>query len=191
METNKYKVLLLEDNPGEARLVSEYLREASVGEFEVTHVDRLSKAEEELAKTKFDVVLTDLSVPDAKGLELVSRLLAKTGTLPVIVLTGTYDDESIAHQALKMGIQDYLTKGRTNACELNRAIRYALERSRAEEALIRKGQELETAKKELEKKVAELEILNRAMMGREGRILELKKEIEAFKGQGDIHGHKM
>ena len=179
----KHQLLLIEDNLGEAQLITEYLHKAPLGEYEVTHVDRFSKVEGELAKTKFDVVLTDLALPDAKGLELVSGLKAKTGTLPVIILTGTYEDETLAHQTLKMGVQDYLTKDRLDIRELDRVIRYAIERSRTEEALLRKGQELEKANQELEKKVAELEILNRSMMGREERILELKKEIEAFKAQ--------
>jgi DNA-binding NtrC family response regulator len=172
MET-KCKVLLLEDNPGDARLVQEYLAESTGVRFEVAHADRVSKGEERLGKESFDVVLLDMHMPDGSGPELVLRILSQAPRIPVIVLTGTYEDDALAHQALQKGAQDYLIKGKVDGPGLTRAIRYAVERKRSQEAM-------ETAKKELEGKVHELELLNRVMMDREERILELKEQVCVF-----------
>ena len=173
----KCRVLLIEDNPGDARLVRKDLAEsATEGDFELTHAERVATGVEYLSKGDFDLVLLDMALPDGKGPELVSRVLAQAPTIPVIVLTGTYEDEAIATQALQKGAQDYLIKGKIDGPGLIRAIRYAIERKRSQQAV-------ETARKELEEKVHQLELLNRVMMDREQRILELKKEVEALRAE--------
>ena len=180
----KCRVLLVEDNSGDARLAREYLGQAGTMQFEVTHAARFTTAKEYLSKSEQDVILLDMQLPDGRGPDLVVQIIERFPTVPVIVLTGTYEDEAIATQALQKGAQDYLIKGKIDGPGLARAIRYAIERKRSQQAM-------ETVRKELEEKVRQLELLNRAMMGREERILELKKEIEALKAQGAIHGHKM
>ena len=125
------RILLVEDNPGDARLIRETLREAESLPFLLTHADRLAAAEERLGAEAFDVVLLDLSLPDAHGLETVRRTLAAGAEVPIIVLTGL-DDEATAVAAVQAGAQDYLAKGRLDGTLLARAIRYAMERKRLE-----------------------------------------------------------
>ena len=175
----KYKILLLEDNPADARLVREFLKEEKDIVFEVTHVDFLSKAEECLAKEHFDIILLDLAVPDGKGPELIARVLARAPQVPIVVLTGTYEDEVLARELLRKGAQDYLFKGKIDGVGLTRAIHYAIERKRFADALT-------ATKKELEEKVNQLETLNKIMMGREERILELKGELEKVRGKQQV-----
>ena len=125
------RILLVEDNPGDARLIRETLREAESFPFELVHADRLGAAEERLAGEAWDVVLLDLSLPDAHGLETVRRTLQAGPEVPIIVLTGL-DDETLAVAAVQAGAQDYLVKGRIDGTLLARAIRYAMERKRVE-----------------------------------------------------------
>src|SRR5271156_296613 len=102
-------VLLVEDNPGDARLLREMLREGAAAA-EVKHVGCIRDAEKNLSEFIFDLVLLDLGLPDVQGLEALRRARALTPNTPVVVLTGL-DDESISTQALQEGAQDYLIKG--------------------------------------------------------------------------------
>lgn len=175
MKEKKLKILLLEDNPGDAQLIQRPLTQNEDGLFEVEWVLQLSKALERLAEGGIDVVLTDLHVSDATGINLVKQLYEKHHEVPVIVLTGTYKDEAVALECIQAGAQDYLikddllVKGAQLPIFIRRVLCYAIERQRS-------AQSLAQAKKELEEKVAELELLNRSMLGREERILELKEE---------------
>jgi signal transduction histidine kinase len=124
------RILLVEDNPGDVRLLREALREAGSDQFHLTHVTRLSDAMARLEDASFDVILTDLSLPDCQGLEACTRLHERVPKIPIVVLTGT-DDEANAVEALHKGAQDYLVKGRMTAgYVLARALRYAIERHR-------------------------------------------------------------
>ncbi|HWK90332.1 MAG TPA: response regulator, partial [Longimicrobium sp.] len=123
------RVLLVEDNPGDARLIRVYLAEAGPPGFEVAHADRLAPALERLADAGAEVVLLDLSLPDAHGVDTVRRTLAATPEVPIVVLTGL-DDEAVALDALQHGAEDYLVKGRVDGPLLSRSIRYAIERKR-------------------------------------------------------------
>ncbi len=127
-------VLLVEDSPGDARLLREMFNEEGAREIEVIHVERLSEAEEYLAANAVDIILLDLGLPDAQGLEAVRRAHAAAPRVPLVVLTGR-DDESLAVQALQEGAEDYLVKGRVEAPGLLRALSYAIERKILEEAL--------------------------------------------------------
>jgi len=119
------KLLLVEDNPGDARLVREMLSEAEGQAFEVHWVDNLLAALESLARDSFDVVLTDLSLPDSQGLEAFNAIQSHAPGMPVVVLTGL-DDERAALGAVQGGAQDYFVKGRLNSESLARALRYAV-----------------------------------------------------------------
>ena len=128
------RLLLVEDNPGDARLLREMFNEQGSHNTELTHVECMSEAEKHLAEHAVDIILLDLGLPDAQGLEAVRRAHAAAPRVPLVVLTGL-DDESLAAQALQEGAQDYLIKGQIETRGLLRALRYAIERKTMEEAL--------------------------------------------------------
>jgi diguanylate cyclase (GGDEF)-like protein len=135
MQHETVRVLLIEDNPGDARLVEILLSEAGLSpSFEVTHTERLGEALERLDRSVFDVILLDLSLPDSSGLETVDQMRMASPRTPVVVLSGQ-DDEETALQALQCGAEDYLVKGRGDGELIARSIRYAIERKKAEEKL--------------------------------------------------------
>ena len=128
-------ILLVEDNSGDVMLLKEALRDFNHRPpFELIHVDRLATAIERMKQERFDAVLLDLSLPDAKGVETVVRMQREGGTLPIIVLTGL-DDDAAAMEAVRAGAQDYLVKGQIDGRLLVRALRYAIERKRLQEAM--------------------------------------------------------
>ena len=104
------KILLVEDNLGDARLLREMFSEKGAHNTELTHVECMSEAEKHLANRVVDIILLDLGLPDARGLEAVRRAHAAAPGVPLVVLTGL-DDEVLAGQALHEGAQDYLIKG--------------------------------------------------------------------------------
>lgn len=122
------EVLLLEDNPADADLLQELLRDAGDLAWKITHVEYLSAAIEQLKQQNFDVVLSDLSLPDAQGLDTVVKIHTLIPDLPIIVLTGL-NNEEIGLEALRKGAQDYLAKGYMQPELLVRTVRYAIERS--------------------------------------------------------------
>lgn len=134
--TSPIRVLLLEDDPADARLVGQMLRRVKTTPFDVTVVGRLSEAVERLTGDPdgFHVVLADLGVPDSAGMATLDGLTRVAPRLPVVVLTGN-DDDAVALDALKRGAQDYLVKGMGDAFILSRVVRYAIERKLGEEAL--------------------------------------------------------
>jgi signal transduction histidine kinase len=141
------RILLVEDNPGDARLLRETLRDAESLRFELAHAGRLSEALERVRAGAVDVVLLDLSLPDAHGMETVQRMLEAAPAVPIIVLTGL-TDETVAVHAVQAGAQDYLVKGTVEGATLGRAIRYAVERKRLEmerAALLRNEREARAA----------------------------------------------
>jgi PAS domain S-box-containing protein len=129
-------VLLIEDNPHSAFFIEEMLATAPkvTAQFKVVSAARLSDGLALLSQRGFDVVLLDLSLPDSQGLETFDRVHTRLPEVPIIVLSG-FEDEALAIQTLAKGAQDYLVKGQVNGSLLARAIRYAIERVRAEEAL--------------------------------------------------------
>ena len=137
MNLEGIRVLLVEDNPGDVRLFLELLRETGAGHVKVDHVDRLATALARLSNQTFDVVLLDLSLPDAHGLDTLVRAHAHAPSVPIVVLTGL-DDQALAVKAVRAGAQDYLVKGRVDGDLLVRSMRYATERARALEALERR-----------------------------------------------------
>lgn len=129
-------ILLVEDNPGDARLVREILAGAEAPRFKVRHVARLTQAVQRLRKARFDAIIVDLSLPDARGLEAIERLTEFAPLAPIIVLSAN-DDEALAVEAVQAGAQDWLIKGRGNGELLIRSLRYAMERKRLEVELAR------------------------------------------------------
>ena len=134
MAARGIKVLLVEDDPTDGFLLQEALAAAQCVLFQVTQVTRLSSALQHLAAEHWDVMLLDLSLPDSLGLETFATLHTQAPGVPIVVLTGL-DDETVAVDAVQEGAQDYLVKGQVDGNGLVRAMRYAIERQRAEEAL--------------------------------------------------------
>jgi PAS domain S-box-containing protein len=134
MSATDIAVLLIEDSPTDALLVQEAFAAVPAGAFALTHVERLGAGLKSLSAARFDVVLLDLGLPDSHGLETLTKVCAQVQEIPVIALT-SLTDEALAIQALQVGAQDYLLKGQIDGPLLGRALRYAIERKRAEQAL--------------------------------------------------------
>ncbi|MBW8878320.1 MAG: EAL domain-containing protein [Acidobacteria bacterium] len=135
-------ILLVEDNPGDARLIRRLLEGTALRPFQLTAVDRVSNAVDHLRRHgRVDVILLDVSLPDTRpgSLDSLSRVSREAPDVPIILLTGI-DDEDLAVRAVREGAQDYLVKKGIDSGLLGRSIRYALERKRAEVAL-RESQE--------------------------------------------------
>ncbi|SMO35918.1 PAS domain S-box protein [Gracilimonas mengyeensis] len=123
------KVLVVEDNPGDFVLIEEYLSE-NFKDPETTHVTTFSQAEKELSSNhNFNVILLDLTLPDAKGEELVKKMTSISESIPIIVLTG-YENQEFGLRTLSMGIADYLLKDEITPFILGKVIAYSIERNR-------------------------------------------------------------
>jgi len=125
------KILLVEDNPGDLRLVQEAFRQIADLHSEIIHCETLTQALESLEGSKPDVALIDLGLPDAQGLEAVRRIYSVAPSVPIVVLT-VLNDESLGMQALKEGAQDYLIKTHIDWRTIWRALCYAIERQRVQ-----------------------------------------------------------
>lgn len=132
--TSSIKILLIEDNLAEARLLQEFLKEAKFKQFSLVHVKRLREAVNQLHEDCFDVVLLDLTLPDSQGLASLAHLSRHAPSLPIVVLTNTNDDE-LALDAVRQGAQDYLVKRQVNVDVLVRSLCYAIERKQVLEGL--------------------------------------------------------
>jgi PAS domain S-box-containing protein len=135
METKVYDILVIEDNPGDFALVEEFLSEQA-DVFILSQAKSFKAAKEILqtGKSKFDVILLDLSLPDKTGLPLISEVVAINSSIPVIVLTG-YADISFSIKSLSVGISDYILKDELTATMLYKSIVYSVERKKATLAL--------------------------------------------------------
>ena len=134
MEGEKIRILLIEDNPGDARLLRELLAAKDGASFDLEHEDRLSTALARLAQGDIDVILLDLSLPDSHGLDGLNKICAQTLEVPIVVLSGL-SDEAVAIKAVQEGAQDYLVKGSVDSDSLVRSLHYAIERQRLRVAL--------------------------------------------------------
>ena len=157
------RILLVEDNPGDARLVEILLSEVETPRFGITHVERLDEAIEHLREGEFEVVLLDLSLPDSSGLETVSWMRAAAPRTPMVVLSGQ-DDEETALRALKGGAEDYLVKGRGGGDTIARVIRYSIERQNAQEALSRSEELYRTVVEQAAENIFIVDIMTRRIL---------------------------
>jgi len=127
-------ILVIEDNPGDFVLIQEYLHEEAERP-EITHVSTFADAQEILKGSDvFDVILLDLTLPDASGESLVNDLVELSGEVPVIVLTG-YENKEFGLKTLSLGIADYLLKDELNPFLLSKSISYNIERNRINRSL--------------------------------------------------------
>lgn len=131
MEEKLIRILIVEDNPGDARLIQESLKDAKAAEFDTVHVERLADAIGKLQDEHFDAALLDLRLPDSQGIDTFDRVHEKAPQIPVVVLTGLVD-ETVAVSAVAHGAQDYLVKGQVDGDDLARSIRYAIARQSAQ-----------------------------------------------------------
>ena len=126
------KVLLIEDNPGDARLIQEMASEADGAAFDLEHVDRLSTGLKHLvAAGDIDLVLLDPGLPDSSGFDMLKSIQAQVPDVAIVVMTGL-EDETIENKALQAGAQDYLSMNQLDSNSLMRSMRYAIERKKAE-----------------------------------------------------------
>jgi signal transduction histidine kinase len=157
---NSTRVLLIEDNPGDARLIRELLAEAKGSSFRVEVVNYLSTGIDRLVRAEADIVLLDLGLPDSQGFDTFIKVHNLVPQVPIVILSGLTDEE-LAAKAVSEGAQDYLVKGHVDSNLLGRSLRYAIERKRAEvelqkyrdhleELVVQRTTELTAVNKELE-----------------------------------------
>jgi DNA-binding response OmpR family regulator len=144
MTAKRIQVLLVEDDPEDARLFQAMLAQDAANEFQLARVGRLAEAEGSLTRQSYDLILSDLGLPDSQGLPTFLSLRAQAPKLPIVVLSGL-EDEEFAVKAVQEGAQDYLVKSQVNGPLLARSMRYAIERKRIESERDRLIQELQDA----------------------------------------------
>ena len=152
MSKSLVKILLIEDDVAEARLLHEILKNFHLTLFSLTHVKRLQAALKRLQEENFDVILLDLTLPDSQGLASLELLVDHTPHLPIVVLTNNNDDR-LAIEAVRQGAQDYLVKRQINIDVLVRSLQYAIERQRVSDLLRETNENLMV---QIEQKTAEL-----------------------------------
>lgn len=154
MNNRLTQILLIEDNQGDAELLQDLLEQVRANEFAIAHVTRLRDVLNYLQPGQFDVILLDLSLPDSHGLETLMQVQTQAPTVPIVVLTGT-NDEDLAIKAVRNGAQDYLVKGQVDGHLLKRAIHYAIERKQTLEALRQSEERFQTLAANLDRQVQE------------------------------------
>jgi diguanylate cyclase (GGDEF)-like protein/PAS domain S-box-containing protein len=127
------KILVVEDNGGDVCLLKDMIGAPGPDRYELVCYETMKAAVTYLLQERVDVILVDLGLPDAQGLDIVRWARSAAPNTPIVVLTEE-DDESLALQALKQGAQDYLVKGQIDATGLRRVLRYAVERKSIEDA---------------------------------------------------------
>jgi len=138
MRDGNIRILLVEDNPGDAVIINEMLKEIYPKKFELVHFKRLEDSVQHVNE-EFDIVLLDLNLPDSRGIETFNIMNKNAPKMPIIILTGLLDEE-LAINIVAEGAQDYLVKGNIDKQLLSRSIKYSIERKRIEMDL-RKSEE--------------------------------------------------
>jgi DNA-binding NtrC family response regulator len=139
----RIKVLIIEDDEGHAELICRFLSKSENIFFDIERAGLMSSGMAVLGKKHFDVILSDLGLPDSGGVETFVKLHGRHPDIPVIVLTAL-NDESTALRAVQSGAQDYLVKGEIDTGQLIRAIRYAIERQKLITELEKRLKEIKT-----------------------------------------------
>jgi len=171
-----FRILLVEDNPGDAYLIAETLAETAIAAFRLEHAEGLGACLRRLEGERFDTILLDLGLPDSQGLATLAAVAAAAGGTPILVLTGL-DDELLALKAVKAGACDYLVKGQVFGTMLGRAVRHAIEREGSARAL----RESEERFRQLAARIPQAFWLTDATLA---EVLYLSPAFEAITGQG-------
>jgi PAS domain S-box-containing protein len=176
------QILLIEDNPGDIRLIQELLQQTGA-HFQIVVSRSLADGLERLKTTQFEIVLLDLTLPDSQGIESVTRICEALPSIPIVVLTG-YVDETTAIQALRQGAQDYLLKSDVTGNLLVRSIRYAIERKKGNEELKQYRDHLEELVKERTHRLKKTNDRLREEIGQrkttEGKLQETLERLKRF-----------
>ena len=130
----KVEILLFEDNPGDACLIEEMLDGLADFPYGLKNVETLNEGLSLLKERTFDVILSDLGLPDSDGIDTFFDIYARNSRIPIIIFTGS-NDEKIGINAVKKGAQDYLVKGQVDGRLLKRSIQYSIERKKKDEVL--------------------------------------------------------
>lgn len=130
MNDNQIRILLVEDNPGDAVILEQMLKDIYNNKYEIIHFLRLQEALEHVNED-FDILLLDLNLPDSSGMQTFKTMNKHAPELPIIILTGLLDEE-LAINIVSEGAQDYLVKGQIDKQLLSRSIKYSIERKRIE-----------------------------------------------------------
>ena len=149
MEARTIKILLIEDNSGDARLIQELLRESQNTNFQIQVYETFKDGMQGLLDGDFDIVLLDLTLPDSPAEKTIESIANQTFAIPFIVLTG-YEDNTLAVRAVRMGAQDYLSKDGLEKALLVRVIEYSIERHRLRNQLEVQYRELERSQLRLQ-----------------------------------------
>lgn len=156
MRDTALRILVIDDNPGDAELLREALADVPEARTELAWEATLASGLERLQRERFDVVVLDLTLPDSRGLGTLSRVRRGARHVPVVVLTGL-DDRETGLRAVQEGAQDYLVKGRVDGELLWRSLAYAVQRQRADDAVRILNAELE---RRVEARTRELRLAN-------------------------------
>lgn len=189
METKKYKLLLIEDNPGCATIVQKRLSMSTRPSFEIQHASTLHSAFDCLARGEIDIVLLDLNLPDSRGIATFLTVHAQAPAVPIVVLTGL-DDETLGLEAVRKGAQEYLVKGKHEVKSLSQVLCYAIERHRQQEELRSKSfiDELTGLYNRRGFFVLVEQQLKLAIRNKKGCVL-LFFDLDHLKQINDTHGH--
>ncbi len=161
------KILLFEDNPGDAGLIEDMVNDSINYSYELIIAESLEEGINLFKSDFFDIILLDLGLPDSDGINTFLNVQRESSETPIIILTGL-NDESIGINAVQNGAQDYLTKGMVNPELLERSIKYSIERTKVQLELQKYRDSLE---EQVEKRTIELDKANK----------RLKNEIEDHK----------
>jgi putative nucleotidyltransferase with HDIG domain len=185
-------ILMLEDNPADARLIQELLKDVGGAHYHFEQADRIAGGIQRLKSNSIDIVLLDLGLKDSQGLETLQYLSTHVSKVPIIVMTGL-DDEVTAVRAMQQGAQDYLIKGQVEGATLWRSLRYAVERKRVQRQNELSLKVLETLNKPGEQReiVREILLLIKEFSGVEAAGMRLKEgnDYPYYESEGFVPGH--
>lgn len=183
-----WSVLIVEDSPGDADLLKAYL--ADVPGLELVHVTRLQEALRTMHDREFDAIVTDLTLPDARGFDSVLRLQAGAPNAAILAYSGV-DDEALALQVVQLGAQDFLPKGRTDRDMLLRSLRFARERKRSDLRLRRLAHYDPLTGLANRSSFADAAAQALARVGRQKQLLAVMMiDLDGFKQINDTMGHE-